>query len=1151
MGEFIDKYKYLSTIEKSVNAICFDRTSGKRYSFEKLYYPLTLDDGKNAFQSYKEQVEQVKKGKNEKTKLRGQKAENKVISDDLLKKINSRESGRQKAVNSISKERKKTDVLNKNHNIEEQRGDVSTPDNQGRQISNNEIVDEKDNTNNSIDFFNIQKNEVDSQLEGYGLFPEDDYSDKHSLSVYTKRVLAIANAGYGKTTLLKRVALFYCYVAMPELRKNGNGKTCEFEEHSRLKKIYGLDDKSELIPCYIPLKKFNGRADSFEQFLCECLMETFADADLSCSADDILEFVRNERDNLLLLIDGLDELSSSLSEYLLSLLKMYLDRNIHTSVMMTSRVAGITSNRILELLRKMKFIGRAISPLTDDDAEAYALKWIEETQEGEMTQSNLKKRLADVLSKSKYDFIKEFMRTPLELLVILKQLANDSLSLDRHQLFHDILFELFTSHERVDKKRIFEDTMSVLGCIAYQMQIRGSLYISENDLNSIISSLNALNYHSEMITVGNASDYINFLESIAMNVGIVEKEQRDGQTVYTFPIRSYQEYLTAHACCHLVVNVDSIRPEPFMILSDKIFEDDWTRIIIFALGDLYTTNESEFEKLIEYIFNNESSNTRLCSYIESDLEISKDQAQIVCERFFKSNVLTEEERSIILSWSGTKSAYAYNYALKNLFMKSTDRLFVNAYAFSIVIDFFMNNNGEFKCLLSNLKENSQKKCILGATIVSESISLFYEEVVDGYSKSVSEQFELLDEMIPILHENAKKYRDISSIKAIVDVCIVRNYSEDLYQKYLDVELRACVTDYLYAKEKDAQLLCIGSYQEKTDGIYELLEAFTILGSFPVLKICNGRNIGFYLGVVLKTFFELSKYKINIDQTAMTVAMFYCICDYKQFIATWTHDICKEKELDEGYRFVRKDYCSKREQAHFKLLKRNKNLLEDAKRYLQIEKNDINKNSYMNKVLFEWQIVGNNDNVSAYTRETYINEYNYVADALKDESEMKKESVFSLFRKRDILGAAEYCIENLDKEGNANLINLAFLLRYGKIRSDTVFPYSYDIIPELLFEKANDGEKYAIINLALYYLENGKADNANFLFRKLDIDAWRILSYGFWKQELWDTTEDPEGALVCVLAHQYGRCDFDEYEKMMKVVEQNYADMYREIRTRFV
>lgn len=106
MGEFIDKYKYLSTIEKSVNAICFDRTSGKRYSFEKLYYPLTLDDGKNAFQSYKEQVEQVKKGKNEKTKLRGQKAENKVISDDLLKKINSRESGRQKAVNSISKERK-------------------------------------------------------------------------------------------------------------------------------------------------------------------------------------------------------------------------------------------------------------------------------------------------------------------------------------------------------------------------------------------------------------------------------------------------------------------------------------------------------------------------------------------------------------------------------------------------------------------------------------------------------------------------------------------------------------------------------------------------------------------------------------------------------------------------------------------------------------------------------------------------------------------------------------------------------------------------------------------------------------------------------------------------------------------------------------
>ena len=1144
MGEVLDKYKYLSVLVESVNTICFDRASGKRYSFEKLYYPLALDDGKNAFQSYKEQIEQAKMEKNKKAKLRGQKAEHRVISDGLLAKINS--------LSKEKKQEKASEDLGENDNGEENKPDGNAPDNHGLQIANNEILDRKVNSNNAIEYFDTRKNEVDLQSEEYGLFPEDDYSDKHSLSVDTKRVLAIANAGHGKTTLLKRIALFYCYVLMPELREKSEGTVSNSEEHNNFKKIYGLDDKKELIPCYIPLRKYAGNTDSFEQFLCECIEETLVDAQISCTKDDVLEFLHSERNNLLLLIDGLDELSGVLSESVLLLLGQYLDENKRTNVMMTSRVAGITNRKILELLRSMKFVGRSIAPLTDDDAEAYSIKLIEETQDGEVTKNNLKKRLTQILSKSKYDFLKEFMRTPLELLVILKQLANDSLSLDRYQLFHDMLFELFTSHERVDKKGIlFEDTMSVLGCIAYQMQIKGRLYISRDDLEVIIPSLNALNYHSGIITEGDVSDYSNFLDGIAMNIGIVEKEQRDGKTVFTFPIRSYQEYLTAHACCHLVVDLDSIRPEPFKILSNRLFEDEWTRIIIFALADLYTTNESEFEKLLEYVFNNENNNTRLCSYIESDLEVTKEQAKIVCERFFRSDVLTEKEKNIIMSWSGTKSAYAYNYALKNLFTKSADRLFGSACAFSIVIDFFTNNNGDFKTLLDNLKENNRKKCMLGAAIVSECIALFYEEDVEGYSESISSHFDLLDDCVPILYDNAKKYKDVSSIKAIADICIVRDYKESLYRQYLDEELRSYVIDYLYTKEKEAEFLCMGSYQEKPDGLFELLEGFTILGSFPILKGGKNKNIGFYSEIVLKTLFELSKDRVNIDQAAIVVAMWYITCDYEQFIEAWTHDICKEKDLVANYRFVRKDYCSAREQAHFKLLKKNKAVWQTADRYMQMKMNDINKSSYLNKTSNAWAIFANNNDVYGYVKKTHINEYNRVADVLRDTVDMEEQSVFSLFRKRDILGAAEFCVKNLDKEPNANLVNLGFLLRYGKIRSTAVLPYSYDIVPEILSKAVDAGEKYAIMNLALYYLENGKPNDAYSLMKKLSIDDWRELSYGFWKQELWDATGDPEGALVCVLAHEYGRCDFTGYEKMLEAVEKNYANIYKEINTRLV
>ena len=53
----VEESTYRKALEKSLERISFDRSSGESFSFEELFYPLEIDEGKYAFQSYAEQME--------------------------------------------------------------------------------------------------------------------------------------------------------------------------------------------------------------------------------------------------------------------------------------------------------------------------------------------------------------------------------------------------------------------------------------------------------------------------------------------------------------------------------------------------------------------------------------------------------------------------------------------------------------------------------------------------------------------------------------------------------------------------------------------------------------------------------------------------------------------------------------------------------------------------------------------------------------------------------------------------------------------------------------------------------------------------------------------------------------------------------------
>ena len=116
------------------------------------------------------------------------------------------------------------------------------------------------------------------------------------------------------------------------------------------------------------------------------------------------------------------------------------------------------------------------------------------------------------------------------------------------------------------------------------------------------------------------------------------------------------------------------------------------------------------------------------------------------------------------------------------------------------------------------------------------------------------------------------------------------------------------------------------------------------------------------------------------------------------------------------------------------------------------------------------------------------------------------------------------------------------MRYGHLSKNDLDSQAEYSIPDLLEEGVQNQESYALLNMVLYELELKHYPQAESLLDKISEEGWHNVSERFWYPELWERASDPEGALVCVLAHAYGNCDFDDYEEMLESVKQHYGGL---------
>lgn len=1096
MYSAVDANEYRKKLKNTLKDICFDRASGESFPFEKLFYPLEVDEGKHAFQRYSEQMNHAKKIAEKRLDVvypiadtRSSDSKEKQFANDILSAIRQAQGKL-----SNDKEQEKRD---------EPTRETQTQHSDNENKSEIEKIKEKIAQAQSA-WGSTNKSQIhlaEKQPATDWLF-EDSECDHSSLIIDGQsnhsRILAIASAGHGKTTLLRRVALYYC-----DSHDDPPKKSNESAENIELYEKYNLS--GNCIPCIIKLRDISDNNYSIDKAIEKSVIDVFRSSENNGEIEppqisEVDKWILSNKTEFLLLIDGLDELSDSMRLNFLRSLDDYLISNPSVKVIMTSRVAGLSESGVKEILQKMGFHGRSIIPLTDSEAQKYSQKWIDITQPEEQ-KSALNDAVAQILNQNRFKYLREFMRTPLELLVILKQLANDTLSLNRFQMFHDMLWELFTNHvKRYDQKRpVFDDTMTLLSFLAYQMQLNDSLFISEKEIIALYSELSHLSFHTDIMSANDTVDYLGFLDSLAANVGIVEKDDRNEEKIYTFPIRAYQEFLTAHACCHLRLNLEQSRPDPCTTIIQHVNDTRWSSITNFALSDLATNNQSDFDTLILSLFEKVSDIEQLRQIVEADLAITRTHAQVLCDNLFTQEFISDEQKDFIVACMNTKSSYAYLHVLKNSFQSTPDSvMFLEATSIATIAWEYNAGHSAFDTASKNIQNGTETGAKLGAVMVLYLAKSCLEEELCEYTNKAKADIRISNDVLAALYSNALLYKDAYSAEALATLWLTKNEGYTKVKALLDADLASVIINEIEGCKPVIRNLCLnGKKISKAAEYKRVCDLFYALGTIPVTSsnksLLSHSDGDVFVSTLLQAMYENSKDDVDVDQVALSIACLYYCWDIEKFTQAWGADVCKGMPSE----FVRKDVCSIREQNHFDLVK--KQLVNFENRYREKQQNEAN----------------------TLTSST--------------------SKVFSLFRARKIEEAAQYCFSTLGKEPVSNQTNLAFLMRYGKIDPKSIGDGRYTVT-SLLKDGVQNREHYALINMALFELNEGNYEKAAELVSQIDSNGWHDVSENFWLTELWKVNHDPEGALVCVLAHEYGKCDFEDYDEMIQVVRKKYSDI---------
>lgn len=937
---------------------------------------------------------------------------------------------------------------------------------------------------NAIDALSVERVDKRYRLFGRPITSQGGY-----------RTLLIANAGQGKTTLLKRVALHYL---------DGENELCD----RVMKAVYGLESgpAGGFLPCLIFLRHHYEKNMSFEALASAAIIDLLdRDSQIRQDVDvSVQDWIKGNVERLLFLVDGFDELTDDDSESFLSMLETFLSENELANLVVSSRVAGLGNESVLNRFLAMSFASRSILPLTDENRVSCARRWIESDEDfSSEEKASLVASIANYSQDPRFCFMDQFMSTPLELIIVLRQVSSGRLNFNRYAMFSDMLRELFTSKITGRQKRlVFEDTLNLLSAIALDMQEKGSLTITVQELKKLCKGSERLSFHSGLLEVGDFDGILTFLEDLASNTGVIERNSMQMETFYSFPIRSYQEFLAAYACCHLESAPDSALSAPVYFARKHRNDKTWISVLCFILADLEESNPVLFEEVQDAILFEDADIEIIRSIFNFNISFSDRSARFICEHYLVDERLAGASLELLELILNCPNLFIFDYQLGNLYTNfaSVGEIgYLEARASVLIFNWVKQGNDAYQKACELLSANSEKDMILGSACITLLCQMKLSERTCGLPEDsrlvCADGLYATKNICGKLYLSAIEKNRPCFAEALVHLWVSAVSGYEYAQRFLDDSLAIVLVGAIDSLNERAKTLMISGLTCKTSAAF--IARFTslcyALGCLPVVcEYVEGSKRAFFFSQKLMEFlYERSRVNPDMDQTAFAISLLNYTADVESFSRRWIEEVCGSLPCEA----VSKRAYSDRQGNHFEMAR------------IFVKK--------------------------------------YLADASCASAGYDNERISPLgcFLKGNyVLGARMAYKRFKNRPSYATANDLAFLLRFGKIDStDIGASESIDLL-DLLASGVAANEPYSMINCMLVHIERGQYDQAVKLIKRLWLldDSGNVVD--FWRKHVWLEKGETEGALVCTLLSGAIGEAYDDLTEMCSTAATAYPEL---------
>jgi hypothetical protein len=367
-------------------------------------------------------------------------------------------------------------------------------------------------------------------------FRDDGKKDGLLLANQEQYLMVLGDPGIGKSTFLRKVGL--------EALKGKQGSY-----------------QHPLTPVLLELKNFKENEINI-QVLIE---EEFK----ICGFPNVEKNITNklEKGELLILLDGLDEVPTANVYNVIEKIQDFVDRHHKNRFILSCRTAART--------HLQRFTDIEIVEFDDQQIQSFIEHWFS----SELDRKNeTAKNCWELLQKEEYKSAKELAHTPLLLTFLcLVYDENQSFPTNRSRLYQDalrILLEKWSAEKRLPNRGLVYENLSIeqeeilLSEVAYQNFVADKLFLEKREIVKQIKD-----HLKQNLNAPQHLDGEKVLKTIEIEQGILVERAR---SVYSFSHLTLQEYLTAQ----YIYDNDLIEET----VKNHITETRWQEVFLLVAG---------------------------------------------------------------------------------------------------------------------------------------------------------------------------------------------------------------------------------------------------------------------------------------------------------------------------------------------------------------------------------------------------------------------------------------------------------------------------------------------------------------------------------------------------------------------------------------